>query len=129
MCEANRMWLSAQSRHANVAVEMYCQGIHATALCLAVGRPSGSPRANVPACRGDLPGRFQDRPLTNHVSSFVVAGPKRSNPRPSRATAVLLRTVYIGHCNCEFSTVRLFRLAQKEVLRLRSGKGRMAASG
>lgn len=54
------MWLLGAVRHANVAVECIVKESMQRAPCWAAGRPFGLPRANVPACRGDLPRRFQD---------------------------------------------------------------------
>lgn len=60
MCEGIGMWLSVPSRHCERRGGTHRQGIHATGPVLAAGRPFGLPRANVPACRGDLPRRFQE---------------------------------------------------------------------
>lgn len=65
--------------------------------------------------------------MTNHVSSFVVAGPERSNPHPRRATAVL--PSYRIHCDADSPLSGYFGCLKKEELQLRDGKGRPAPGG
>lgn len=48
VCEGSMKWLSVQSRHANVAVEMHRQGIHATAPCWLLAGPLG---CHEPTCQ------------------------------------------------------------------------------